>query len=629
MAFKSSFTSQQIEDRIKQGYYDDILQAGLDGNVFTDETKPSKQEMDLQLAKLGNGQQVQITKEAIESVLTGSITTHRHDTTYQEKTFETDVWDGSSISSSLQGSGTKDDPYLIQSCADWLHVYLKADQYAIYNDDNYTAATEFKPVFKLMKNLDFGSKDIDVSSLEGIGSTIAPMCEFDGNHAKISNFKTSIIEDTQFGVFSPFLVFTFCHDFILDNIEIEINEKNATGITLWGTPGQDLTYSAALNNIIDLKVAFRGNVPTETGRISIPIITESGYLYAYNINPAINKVIDNYIQENGRFCGCSAVGVDGVDSGWELKADLIFLSPYDTYKQAPVIYCSNSLSEIELPTQYPPTFVGNRNVNVTYLIMGQEPAKFYSNSDGSDKIAIQNLEGETTTFTTTPKSLTEMQSESFVEELNSLLPKPAFKKDPEGGTPILAQYGEIDYDGYVKQSQFEKFKTEVSQNKEVIYTDINFFQNKHTGVSNQRFITEENFIEDLGGVEAVKEMIRMIANDSMTANSYVVIYTVPLLVSISNKMYINLTNNNQAEPEDGDSFVFGLQCSAINGNEPLFLEMNCSVADFNQSGMIVKVNQKQYKLVNSDNIMKIKKLTQSEYDGLSTKDGYTLYVIVG
>lgn len=29
MAFKSSFTSQEIEERLKQGYFDDIIQAGL------------------------------------------------------------------------------------------------------------------------------------------------------------------------------------------------------------------------------------------------------------------------------------------------------------------------------------------------------------------------------------------------------------------------------------------------------------------------------------------------------------------------------------------------------------------------------------------------------------------------
>lgn len=566
----------------------------------------------------------ELSKEAIEQALTGNITTHRHDTTYQETTFETDVWDGSSISSSLQGSGTKDDPYLIQSCADWLHVYLKADQYAIYNDDNYTAATEFKPVFKLMKNLDFGSKDIDVSSLEGIGSTIVPMCEFDGNHAKISNFKTPITEDTQFGVFSPFLVFTFCHDFILDNIEIEINEKNVTGITLWGSPGQDLTWSAALNNIIDLKVAFRGNFPTETERLIIPIITENGYLYASNINPAINKVIDNYIQENGRFCGCSAVDVDGVDSGWELKANLIFSSPYDTYKQAPVIYCSNSLSEIELPIQDPPTFVGNRNVNVSYLIMGQEPAKFYSNSDGSDKIAIQNLEGETTTFTTTPKSLTEMQSESFVEELNSLLPKPAFKKDPEGGTPILVQYGGIAYDGYVKQSEFEAFKAKLSV---------------ETSAEGSPFVditlTTSQFPTDGDVIELNTEQYNTIKSGLLNGKILRVKAVCGIFFGSTTTLILTDYGSGEVNPENSIPAVL---IWATNPSEGIGGGASISAVQFtvyfskdtNESGNYeATFYGMKGNFVLSEEIDTIKKLTQSEYDGLSSKDSKTLYVIVG
>lgn len=263
------------------------------------------------------------------------------------------------------------------------------------------------------------------------------------------------------------------------------------------------------------------------------------------------------------------------------------------------------------------------------MCAGLTPEKFYTNSEGFNTVFAKDYDGSVLELSGTPKSLTEMQSESFVDELNSLLPKPAFKQDPEGGTPILVQYGEIDYDGYVKQSQFEKFKTEVSQNKEVVHTDINFFQNKNTGSPDQRFLTQDNFIQDLGGVDAVKEMTQLIADPNKIITSVIIAYVTPVLVTITSKTYVNSTKNSTSAPEDGDSFSFTIQCSTSNGNEPLFLEMNCSVTKFNQSGMTVQVNQKQYKLVHSDNIMEIKKLTQSEYDGLSTKDGYTLYIIVG
>lgn len=612
MAFKSSFTSQEIEDRIKQGYYDDILQAGLDGNVFTEETKPSKQEMDLQLAKLGNGQQVQITKEAVENVLTGNITTHRHDTTYQETTFETDVWDGTSISSSLQGSGTKDDPYLIQSCADWLHLRANGGEYNINSTSGDAENQSFAPYFKINKNLDFGNKAIPELNADGsIGQLV--MCVFDGNKAKLSNF----VDSQGTGILPPSMYY-FANDFVIENFQrtVDVSSLSEPNIPIFSV--MDL-YSSILNCTVNANVTLTGSVSEST---QLPIIVTGEYnLFAGN---NFATYINNYVQSNGCFVGIDINITDNIAKSNDAKIIAAFSLCYMTHPMS--LYFATKLDDVNISG----IETSQKDFAIAAILLGAQPANLYTNSDGVNTINVQDIEsGEYSTFTGTPKSLTEMQSESFVDELNSLLPKPTFKQDPEGGTPILAQYGEIDYDGYVKQSQFEKFKTEVSQNKEVVHTDINFFQNKNAGSPDQRFLTQDNFIEDLGGVDAVKEMIRIIANDSMIINSYVIVYTIPLLISISSKMYANLTHNNQAEPEDGDSFVFGLQCSASNGNEPLFLEMNCSVTKFNQSGMTVQVNQKQYKLVHSDNVMEIRKLTQSEYDGLSTKDGYTLYVIVG
>ena len=618
MGFKSSFTSQQIENRIKQGYYDDILQAGLDGNVFTDETKPSKQELDLQLAKSGNGQSAQITKEQVESVLTGNITTHRHDTTYNYTEFETDVWDGSSISSSLQGSGTKDDPYLIQSCADWLYLRANSGKYNVNSTEGSVENQSFSPYFKINKNLDFGNKAIPELNADGsIGLLV--FCVFDGNKAKLSNFV-----DSQGTGILPTSMYYFAHDFVIENFQRTVDVSSLSDPNIPIFSGLDL-YSAILNCTVNANIAITGNVSELT---QIATVTASEYPLAMGNNFA--TYINNYVESNGCFEGIDINITDNTTKSNDAKIVAVF-SPY--FMKHPIsLYCAVPLDDVNIFTEEPP----QKDFAITMSITGVQPSCLYTNSEGANTIYIQADEGDQTNFTGTPKSLTEMQSESFVDELNSLLPKPAFRKDPEGGTPILAQYDEIAYDGYVKQSEFEKFKSNIPTydptdptQKSVVYTDINFFQNKNSGASTQRFITEENFIEDLGGVDAIKEMVRMIANDSVIINSYVVVNTISLLISISSKMYVNLTHNNQAEPEDGDSFVFGLQCSASNGNEPLFLEMNCSVADFNQSGMTVQVNQKQYKLVNSDNIMKIKKLTQSEYDGLSTKDGYTLYIIVG
>lgn len=611
MAFKSSFTSQQIETRIKQGYYDDILQAGLDGNVFTDETKPSKQELDLQLAKSGNGQSAQITKEQVESVLTGNITTHRHDTTYNYTEFETDVWDGSSISSSLQGSGTKEDPYLIQSCADWLYLRANSGKYNVNSIEGGTENKSFAPYFKINKNLDFGNKAIPELDTEGSTGSLL-MCVFDGNKAKLSNF----VDSQGTGILPP-SAYYFAHDFVIENFQRTADVSSLSGPNIPIFSGLDL-YSAILNCTINANIAITGNISKST---QIIIITASEYPSAMGNNFA--TYINNYVESNGCFEGIDINITDNTTKSNDAKIVAVF-SPYFMFHPIS-LYCAVPLDDVNI-------FAGEQpqeDFTIIMAIAGVQPACVYTNSDGANTVYIQADEDVQLTFTGTPKSLTEMQSESFVDELNSLLPKPAFRKDPGGGTPILAQYDEIAYDGYVKQSQFEKFKTEVSQNKEVAYTDINFFQNKNVGQPGQRFLTQDNFIEDLGGVDAVKEMTQLIADPNKIITSLAVIYVMPITITITNKIYFNTTKNDTSAPEDGDSFSFFLLCPVSNGNEPLFLETNCAVTNFNQSGMTVQVNQKQYKLVNSDNIMKIKKLTQSEYDGLSTKDGYTLYIIVG
>lgn len=50
MSYKSSFTSQQVEQRLLQGYYDDIVEAGVQGGVLQ-EGEMTKQQLDLELAK--------------------------------------------------------------------------------------------------------------------------------------------------------------------------------------------------------------------------------------------------------------------------------------------------------------------------------------------------------------------------------------------------------------------------------------------------------------------------------------------------------------------------------------------------------------------------------------------------
>ena len=55
MGYKSVYKSPEIQARLEQGYYDDIVEAGIQGGVFDADTQPTKGELDLQLAKMGAG----------------------------------------------------------------------------------------------------------------------------------------------------------------------------------------------------------------------------------------------------------------------------------------------------------------------------------------------------------------------------------------------------------------------------------------------------------------------------------------------------------------------------------------------------------------------------------------------
>lgn len=55
MGYKSVYKSPEIQARLEQGYYDDIVEAGIQGGVFDADTQPDKNELDLQLAKVGAG----------------------------------------------------------------------------------------------------------------------------------------------------------------------------------------------------------------------------------------------------------------------------------------------------------------------------------------------------------------------------------------------------------------------------------------------------------------------------------------------------------------------------------------------------------------------------------------------
>lgn len=452
-------------------------------------------------------QNANVSKETIEQALTGNITTHRHDTTYNYTDFETDVWDGTSISTSLQGAGTKDDPYLIQSCADWLHLRANSVQYSINSTSGNVESQSFAPYFKLNKNLNFGNKAIPEIG-ESSGNPLV-FCVFDGSGAKLSNFM-----DSQGTGILPTCMYYFAHDFVIDNFQTTL-DVSVNAIPVFSV--MDL-YSTIINCTVNADITITGTLSESK---ELPIILSGEYTSFMGNNFATE--VNEYIENNGCLLGIDTNITDNTvkSNGAKLAAYIAF-----AYLAHPIVcYITTPLTGVDYSSGTPEIV---SDFSISPILIGVSPSCLYTNSEGDNKMYVHGLEGENTTFTGTPKSLTEMKSASFVEELNSHLPKPAFRQDPDGGTPILAGgNATIAYDGYVKKSEFESFKKNIN-------------------------------------VEEPPAVIDSLSSESTT--------------------------------------------DALSAN------------------MGKKLNDEK---VGSSEIRTIKKLTQSSYDGLSSKDSKTLYVIVG
>lgn len=589
-------------------------------------SKYSSSEVEGLLDKVNGMGDTEITKEQVENVLTGNILTHRHDATYVMNDYDTDVWDGTSISTSLQGSGTKEDPYLIQSCADWLHLFVNGlSQYNKNNVLKPEEITELSPIFKLNKNLDFGNKTIpnmnigsNAKELIGVG------CEFDGCGARISNFVSPVMESVitySIGVF-PFLYYSFIHDFVIDNAQLNVTLNDDGGeICVFSLPGYSY-FNIIKNNVIRIKVNISGNVKENE---ILMVQSYQNTTAAITSNQSLKTVIDEYVEEKGSFFGIDVEVTDSTVKGSNGKLVVHHL----VMSESPItIFSSTPITEADV-TSGNPVFEGDYAI---FFSSNIQPAALYVNNEGSSNIFI-NAE-ELSNFAGTPKSITEMQSAAFVEELNSHIPKPAFKQDPNGGTPVLIQGNQvIDYDGYVKQSVFnttvEEINSSIAGNKSnVVYSDIQFFYDGSKIDDNHRLFREEKFMENLGGAEAVREMLAIIADPSKVIVSDILAMFLKYSLVTTCKFYHNQTKNGNFPPDDGDSLSFILQGCTNNGAFVVDCVMSCSITDFNKETMTVKIiRTEQNSVYGEGGISCITEKTQSQYDSIEEKNDNTLYLI--
>ena len=95
---------------------------------------------------------------------------------------ELDVWDGTSVSDSLSGSGTKEDPYLIQSGADLAYIAK------VVNEATAGTANFKGQYFKMTKSIDLNGNELKIG---GYTAGTEFHGYFDGNHCAIKGIKAS------------------------------------------------------------------------------------------------------------------------------------------------------------------------------------------------------------------------------------------------------------------------------------------------------------------------------------------------------------------------------------------------------------------------------------------------------
>ena len=123
---------------------------------------------------------------------------HNAEATYDFTIYysELDVWDGTSVSTGLAGSGTAEDPYLIQSAADFAYLAGQLNAAAVGQTENFKGQ-----FFKMTKSIDLDGKLLIAGNhsgwnkYQGFGGT------FDGNNCSIRGINVEPTTGTSSALF--------------------------------------------------------------------------------------------------------------------------------------------------------------------------------------------------------------------------------------------------------------------------------------------------------------------------------------------------------------------------------------------------------------------------------------------
>ena len=412
-----------------------------------------------------------VTKESVEAVLTGNIETHAHDSTYKELTYETDMWDGVAIAESVQGKGTKDDPYLISSCAEWIYFWENTNTLLAIDENTLADILLTDAVFyaKLTKSLDFNNNVLPYTIKEE--SIIGGLCDVNGCGATISNIKLNIDDDVNAKGIANSAPYCRFYNFNIKDITIDVDITSGTDYETFqfsvfnGYSGY--TTGIEFNNYIKANVTINGNNTNVSG---VKVLLMLGGLGVYTMGTGMTQIINGKQVKFG--LDINVVNNASIKEGSELKVIKVIncighqeLGFFTT----PIVY-DNSHSNI---TNYEDDKIVYEGNYAEYLqVVGTTSDYIYVNGDKSNGFIFTLIDASSSSgnklpfISTQKKTEEEFNSDDFI---NNILNKEeeTFKKGEI--TPII-KYTEIDYNGYAKQKEVNDIYEKVVFNKNIFNT---------------------------------------------------------------------------------------------------------------------------------------------------------------